>query len=64
MGMLILYLVLVELAKLWYFRRVGDAPAVARAPRHPARRVLRRAARFTTRSGRAGHRRTGASSRA
>lgn len=49
-GMLIVYLVLVELAKLWYFRRVAEGPAVARAPRRPAHRVLRRAARFTARS--------------
>lgn len=51
-GMLIVYLVLVELAKLWYFRRMGAMPAVARAPRPPARRVLRRAARFTAHSDR------------
>nr|MBS1901109.1 magnesium-translocating P-type ATPase [Actinomycetota bacterium] len=51
-GMLILYLVLVELAKRRYFRRVSARPPRARAPRRPARRVLRRAARFTARSGR------------
>lgn len=49
-GMLIVYLVLVELAKLWYFRRAGALPAPARVPHRPARRVLRRAARFTVRS--------------
>ncbi|MFB7845197.1 magnesium-translocating P-type ATPase [Microbacterium sp. NPDC056052] len=52
-GMLIVYLVLVELAKLWYFRRMSARP-VARPSRPAARRVLRRAARFTARSGRAG----------
>ncbi|WP_460002826.1 magnesium-translocating P-type ATPase [Microbacterium xylanilyticum] len=51
-GMVIVYLVLVEVAKLWYFRRLSAAPGAARAPRRPARRVLRRAARFTARSGR------------
>ncbi|OZB85976.1 MAG: magnesium-translocating P-type ATPase [Microbacterium sp. 13-71-7] len=51
-AMLIIYLVLVELAKLWYFRRMSAHPAAAVTPRPGARSVLRRAARFTAPSGR------------
>lgn len=50
-AMLIVYLVLVELAKLWYFRRMSARPSVVVPPRPRVRRVLRRAARFTAPSG-------------
>ncbi|WP_020076796.1 magnesium-translocating P-type ATPase [Cryocola sp. 340MFSha3.1] len=49
-GMVVAYLVLVELAKVWYYARLSrspEAPVRARAYRH---RVARRAARFTARS--------------
>lgn len=51
-GMLIVYLVLVELAKFWYFRRLTGASARPRTPRPQAGRVLRRAARFTVHTAR------------
>jgi Mg2+-importing ATPase len=49
-GMVIVYLVLVEAAKHWYFRRLSAAPITVPPARRPARRVLRRATRFTARS--------------
>ncbi|WP_434318467.1 magnesium-translocating P-type ATPase [Leifsonia sp. P73] len=53
-GLVLVYLVLVELAKVWYYARLSAprAPAVRR--RAYPHRVARRAARFTTRSPRAG----------
>jgi Mg2+-importing ATPase len=53
-GLVLLYLVLVEAAKVWYYARLSAprAPAVRR--RAYPHRVARRAARFTTRSPRAG----------
>ena len=50
LGMLILYLTMVELAKIWYFRRISEQPG-ATGLRDPAGRVRRRAARFTVRAG-------------
>ncbi|MEY9851784.1 Mg2+-importing ATPase [Leifsonia sp. EB41] len=52
-GLVLVYLVLVELAKVWYYARLSAprAPAVRR--RAYPHRVARRAARFTTRSPRA-----------
>jgi Mg2+-importing ATPase len=49
-GLVLVYLVLVELAKVWYYARLSAprAPAVRR--RAYPHRVARRAARFTTRS--------------
>ncbi len=53
-GLVLVYLVLVEIAKIWYYARLSAprAPAVRR--RAYPHRVARRAARFTTRSPRAG----------
>lgn len=53
-GMVVAYLVCVELAKAWFYRRpvpppAAPPPAVARAHRY-RRRVHRRSARFTARS--------------
>jgi Mg2+-importing ATPase len=45
-GMVVTYLVLIELGKSWFYR-VAAAPPAARRP-VPGRRVRRRAARFTT----------------
>ncbi|WP_369962187.1 magnesium-translocating P-type ATPase [Leifsonia sp. EB34] len=52
-GLVLVYLILVELTKVWYYARlsVPRAPAVRR--RAYPHRVARRAARFTTRSPRA-----------
>jgi Mg2+-importing ATPase len=50
-GMVVLYLVLVELGKGWFYGRAAPAPVPAPYPRHRA--VRRRAARFSsTRHGR------------
>jgi Mg2+-importing ATPase len=47
--MILAYLVLVETAKVWYFRRLS-APVPTVRRRGLATRVVRRAARFTERS--------------
>jgi Mg2+-importing ATPase len=51
LGMIVVYLVLVELAKQWFFARAAQQPAVPALPRVPRRgrdhHVARRAARFS-----------------
>ncbi|MFF1635298.1 magnesium-translocating P-type ATPase [Leifsonia sp. NPDC058248] len=49
-GMVLAYLVLVEVAKLWFFSRAAQRPAAAVRRRGYPHRVVRRAARFTARS--------------
>ncbi|HEV7185644.1 MAG TPA: magnesium-translocating P-type ATPase [Leifsonia sp.] len=53
-GMIVAYLVLVELAKAWFFARAAQSPAGAPVRRRGfEHRVVRRAARFTAKSPRA-----------
>jgi Mg2+-importing ATPase len=48
-GMILLYLVLVEIAKHFFFRSIRNAPpAPSKSHRHTAHRIGRRAARFST----------------
>ncbi|QNE37823.1 magnesium-translocating P-type ATPase [Leifsonia shinshuensis] len=53
-GLVLVYLVLVEVAKVWYYARLSAPRAPAERRRAYPHRVARRAARFTTRSPRAG----------
>ncbi|WP_295124214.1 magnesium-translocating P-type ATPase [uncultured Leifsonia sp.] len=52
-GLVLVYLVLVELAKVWYYARLSAPRAPTVRQRAYPHRVARRAARFTTRSPRA-----------
>lgn len=53
-GMIVAYLVLVEVAKVWFFSRAAQKPAVVHVRRRGyPHRVTRRASRFTARSPRA-----------
>ncbi|WP_406829766.1 magnesium-translocating P-type ATPase [Pedococcus sp. KACC 23699] len=48
-GMIVTYLVVVEVAKTWFYRLAVSQPAVRPVPPHPhARRLHRRGRRFTT----------------
>ncbi|MGO4691805.1 magnesium-translocating P-type ATPase [Glaciibacter sp. 2TAF33] len=46
-GLVVPYLVLVEIAKSWFFSRAAQRPAVPRAPRGTVHHISRRAARFS-----------------
>ncbi|MCX6498841.1 MAG: magnesium-translocating P-type ATPase [Arthrobacter sp.] len=63
LGMTVIYLVLVELAKQWFFSRSAQQPAVPALPRVRRRgadhHVARRAARFSTTEPRTRHSRRG-----
>ncbi len=48
-GMIVMYLVVVEVAKTWFYRLAVSRPSVRPVPPHPhARRLHRRGRRFTT----------------
>jgi P-type Mg2+ transporter len=46
-GLVLPYLVLVEIAKSWFFSRAAQGPAVPAPPRAPVHHISRRAARFS-----------------
>jgi Mg2+-importing ATPase len=47
LGLVVPYLVLVEIAKNWFFSRAAQRPAVPIPPRVPVHHISRRAARFS-----------------